>query len=321
MPDYFHFPELPDRAVRSVSFEAETTANSYDLAYAIGVRSASYHSGSGRHSGRPSVYIEEDGSCGAEVIYSMMPLQTAQGAQEVQGYWDNVKAFGARVNSSCGFHVHVDPTPCDFSAIQSLYHLWNGLEDPLYRIAGAGHRNGHRGTAYCPVTPKQLTGAVDVGGGMAGGRFGLNLSRVLRSMLQCSCGAVRYGAWSECSCGNDAGTVEFRVWNGTLNARKAHAYIALSLGLVAESQRIRYDRKRVGELPWTGRESHAPTGSRMRKAVERILSLPMSAFDRECVLYCVRNSSIPGVIGSEGMRTLSDRYGAAPVTPTTEEED
>lgn len=321
MPDYFHFPELPDRPVLGCSFEQETTSNTYNLAAALDLSAAGYHSGEGRGADHPSVYVEDDGSCGAEVVYSRQPLHTTDGAADVRDVWDGVKAFGARVNPSCGFHVHVDPRPCDFSAIQSLYHLWNGLEDPLYRIGGAGHRAGHRGTSYCPVTPKGLEGAIGVGTGMEGGRFGLNLSRIMRAMLSCRCGAMRYGAWSECTCDPAAATVEFRVWNGTLNPRKAHAYIALSMGLVAAAARTRYDRKRVGVMPWAG-ETRTPAPSRMVKATERILSLPMTAFDRECVFYAIRQSSIPSVIGAAGMDALAARYasGATSTVTTTETE-
>lgn len=311
MSSYFHFPELPNRPVRPLSWEQEVPYDASDVGYAIDRPSGSYHSGRG---GMPGVYVEADGSCGCEVVYSMLPLATAQGAQEARDVWQAVKDYTSRVTTACGMHVHVDPTPCDFSVLQSLYHLYNGLEDPLYRLGGSGYTTGHRDNGYCPATPKGHERAYDIGSAMGRDRYGLNLSRILRAMLRCTCGAAQYGAWSECRCGHASTTVEFRVWNGTRNARKAHGYIALSLGLVAEASRIRYDRKRVGVLEWVG-ESSSPAPSRMLKATERILSLPMSAFDRECVMYLVRGSTIPRVIGTAGMAALEAQFGTGGAVP------
>lgn len=306
MPELLHFPALPNRPIRPVSFEQETTGDTYTVADALGVPRRDYHGGARGRADR--VYVEADGSCGAEVIYSMLPLGTENGAARARDYWQAVRDTGARVNYHCGFHVHVDPRPCDFSSLASLYHLWNGVEDVLYRLGGAGYARGHRGTHYCDTIPKGYVLDKDVGAIMQRGRGGLNLANVTRAMFECRCGAMRFGVFSECTCDLSMPTVEFRVWNGTRNLRKGHAYIALSLGMVAEAQRIRYDRKRCGILEWQGEGNH-PAAGREMKALERVLNLPMSPFDREQVLYTVRRSSIPAVIGAGNMATIETRYG------------
>jgi hypothetical protein len=250
------------------------------------------------------------------VVFDRLPLETEAGARTATDALETIRAEVSRLTTACGFHVHVDPRPCDFSDVASLYHLWNGVEDILYRLAGAGWAGGHRGDNYCRAVPKGLLTSKAIGAGMARQRYyGLNLENITRAMLSCECGAMRWGSWSECECRSiRQPTVEFRVWNATRTVRKAHAYVALSLGLVAAAHRTHFDVKRVGTLAWNGEGYRHPAG-RTDKALRRVLALPMTTFDRECVMALVRGSSVPDVIGAARMTAIETQYGNGAAAP------
>lgn len=141
---------------------------------------------------------------------------------------------GARVNSSCGFHVHVGFPTNDLRALQRLVHLVAGFENGLFAATGTKSRersrwcrpikNDYRGINYRSLNGRQPRGAV------ADRYHSLNLENMISGRQS---------------------TVEFRIFAGTLNPYKIAAYVQLCLGLVELALRTKipskWNTKEAGE--------------------------------------------------------------------------
>lgn len=316
-------PALPDRPARLVSFEQEIGSGAYDVAnrlYAEGLSAENrvwgYHSGPSER-----FHVEEDGSVNGEVIYSRLRLnepvtarQTYEAVQVVQGLLAEERV---RLDSRCGFHVHVgigyDRTSgarCYGSgAFQSVYHLWNHLEDPIFRLGSANwdfHRS-EKGNDYARQTRKGLTGARGVGQYLREARHALNLEPFLRGRANCDCGAFEFGDWADCTCEHiNQPTVEFRVFNATANTRKIRAYVALCLAIVAYAETHTVTPETHPVLPWS-RATHSINREAVDERLRFILrDLPLTDGERDDVRYCAERA--PGAM-PEIVRGIRRRRG------------
>lgn len=300
------------RPARRVSCEQEVGGDGHYVAsqlYDAGLTSEpgmrGYHSGSTEW-----CYVEDDGSVDGEVIYSRLHLAEVPVARRLDQALDVVHACiaekHARLDSRCGFHVHVGldhdarSGACCYSmgAVQSLYHLWNHVEDTVYRLGSANwrhHRDETTGNDYAAPSRKGLTGAVAVGNNLRGYRGALNFMNFLGSRGACHCGAFDFGAWQECTCELPKPTVEFRVFNGTANKRKVRAYSALALALVAYAETHECTAESHPVHAWAG--THALDGERSEETLRFILrELPLSDVEREDVRYCAERCSLADVV-------------------------
>lgn len=297
---------IAGRPARRVSFEQEFGGNARTVAtllYEAGLTSEprvwDYHSGNTEW-----LHVERDGSVDGEIIFSRLHLQDPQVARRSESALHVVQSAlsngTARLDSRCGFHVHVgigydDVTgaPCyGMGAVQSLYHLWNHVEDVVFRLASANwarHRTD-RGNSYGAATRKGLTGAVGIGSRLRRDRLALNLQAFLASRASCQCGAFEFGDWAVCTCaGTPKPTVEFRVFNATANARKVRAYCALSLALVAyaEANTCTPDSHPVNAWAGSARLDEATAGQVLRFILR---DLPLTDPEREDLRYCAETS-------------------------------
>ena len=141
-----------------------------------------------------------------------------------------LKEHGALVNPSCGIHVHIDASPFDARTLRNITNIMAAKEDLIYKALDVSVARQHR---WCqPVNqrfldelnrkkPKTLAGVERIWyGGASRSDEHYDSSRYhclnLHSVFQ-------------------KGTVEFRLFNGTLHAGKVKAYIQFCLAIGAQA--------------------------------------------------------------------------------------
>jgi hypothetical protein len=310
-------PILEERGARLISFEQEVGKGGRYLAsqlYAAGY--ANSDSIRGYHSGETTggfVYVEQDASVDAEVIYSRMRLDSLDGAARFESALNVVrqaiKDGESKLDMRCGGHVHVSIGGSELSSaqrygmhdVESLYHLWNHVEDVMYRLGSANwrtHREIIAGHGYAEPTQKGMTerGRGRFGRHMETSRSSLNFSNYLAARGSCRCGAFAFEDWSSCECELPKATVEFRVFNATANLRKIHAYTALCLALVEYAKHNRCTEQTHPRGDWT-RAEHVGNAGMAREALRFILwDLPLTHEERQDIRYCAENSSLRDVL-------------------------
>ena len=309
-------PVLEDRRPRLISFEQEVGRGGEliaDRMYAAGFsESPSIH---GYHSSRVVggfVHVEEDGSVDAEVIYNRMRLDSQDGAlrfeRALNVVREAIREGESKLDMRCGGHVHVDIGSSALGSdqrygmadVESLYHLWNSLEDVIYRLASANwsrHRTEVASTNYAPRMDKHLAtdGRARLGSRLDANRSVLNFSNYLAARASCRCGAFTFEDWASCVCELPKATVEFRVFNATANLRKVHAYTALCLALVEYAKRHTVTTETHPERGWT--HGAPPNHETAREALRFILwELPLTHEERQDIRYCAENSSLRDVL-------------------------
>lgn len=152
-------------------------------------------------------------------------LQGVDGIAQVRAMAAKLNEMGARVNPSCGFHVHVGFSG-DAAALARLVNLTAAHEFALRASTGAPSRDrshfcksiktnfaGLKGAA-----PTSMTELSRLSHSTSGDRYHvLNLSNLLTG---------RFAA------------VEFRVFSGTTSDVKMLAYVQLALGLVQKAVNV-----------------------------------------------------------------------------------
>lgn len=143
---------------------------------------------------------------------------------------DTLNSLGVKVNSTCGFHVHVSAADLDAQAMKNLVALFVRFEPQMDKLvpkarrssqwAASNLRNIARSTSLDRtfVALSRIdaaTGTDDLRRQSGGSRYmKLNLEPMLRQ-----------------------GTVEFRQAAGTTNADKVVGWVALAVGMVTSAKR------------------------------------------------------------------------------------
>ena len=143
----------------------------------------------------------------------------------VQELVRKLRHAGAKVNDSCGIHVHVDASPHDVKTLRNIVNIMASKEDLLYKALDVQVHREH----YCKKAdtrfldemnhkrPKSMDELESIWYNGRGGRWhhyddtryhGLNLHSVFSK-----------------------GTIEFRLFNSTLHAGKVKTYIQLCLAI------------------------------------------------------------------------------------------
>lgn len=179
----------------------------------------SYH-GDTQAAGLPSGWTAQyDGStwAGASRVaceFVSPVLRGAEGLRQVVEVVAMLNRLGAKVNASCGLHVHVGFDRRDEANIAKLKTLVANYETAIFATTGTKARERSR---YC--RPIQPYGRAD---------------RMMHSDRYQSLNLV-----------STRPTVEFRPFAGTLNAAKIVGHVWMCLGLVEQS----INQKRIGK--WT----------------------------------------------------------------------
>ena len=294
-------PVLENRAQRLVSIEQEVASGGSFLAHALyeaGFTTVDEMVGYHRSSNLGGFCaVEQDSSVDGEIVYGRLRLDTAPVARQLESALslvrDAIKAGECSLDMRCGLHVHVDIKGYGMGHVENLYHLWNHLEDVIYRLGSANwsdHRTNIARSNYARTVQKGMTSRRQLGQWFNDTReCGLNLSNYLQARGNCHCGAFTFGSWEECTCDLPKSTAEFRVFNGTANLRKIHAYTALSLAMVEYAQTGDED---FAALPAQTFNSSIVEPERVN-ALELIFErLPLTGDEKDSLLYCVQHSSL-----------------------------
>lgn len=154
------------------------------------------------------------------------PICTYEDIPKIQELVRLLRREGARVNSSCGIHVHVDASKHNARSLRNLCNIMVAKEDLLYKALVVEVERSKRFAKKVNLDfidninrrkPKTLQDVSRLwyGGNSRSNRHydpsryhALNLHSVFRT-----------------------GTIEFRLFNGTLHAGKIKSYIQLSLAI------------------------------------------------------------------------------------------
>jgi len=151
--------------------------------------------------------------------------------ETLQNIIRKLREAGAKSNSSCGIHIHVDGKNHTPKSLKKLVNFMVARQDLIYEALNIGAR----GDRWCRKLSPQL---------LAEMRKDKNLSKASAENIWYSsandnyCGGVDYQHYNPTRYHGvnlhsyfSKGTVEFRLFNGTLHAGKIKAYIQFCLAV------------------------------------------------------------------------------------------
>lgn len=150
------------------------------------------------------------------------PILNYEDIELVQKVIRKLKANGAKVNKSCGIHVHVDGSAHTARSLWNLVNIMASKEDLLYKALGV---DKNREINYCKKTEKNMVEELN--------RKKPTSRDEVRTIWYCGNQyhrTTRYHALNLQSLWDGKG-VEFRCFNGSTHAGKIKAYIQLCLAI------------------------------------------------------------------------------------------
>ena len=146
--------------------------------------------------------------------------------ETIQELVRRLRGAGAKVNDSCGIHIHVDATPHNVKTLRNLVNIMASKEDLLYKALNVQIDREY----YCKKTdmrfleelnqkkPRELQDFADIWySGTTESRFRHYHSSRYRALNL-------HSVFTK-------GTVEFRLFNSTLHAGEVKSYIQLCLAI------------------------------------------------------------------------------------------
>ena len=204
----------------------------------IGMQVGGYHHGT-QVPGLPAGWnAQRDGSIsandydhtGVEIVSPI--LKGVDGVEQVKKVCQWLKEMGAKVNASCGLHVHVGFAGQSARALAQLVCLVARNEKALYAMTGTKNRESSHFCKPIKETYRPL------------GRNG-NLRNCRQAV------GDRYHLLNLSNLAAGRPTIEFRCFAGTLNVYKILAYVQIAVGLVQKAintkGKIAYDASGLAE--------------------------------------------------------------------------
>lgn len=185
--------------------------------------------------------VKNDGSLhgrGAEMVSPPLdfddPEQRGQVDRAIKALLDS----GARTLAEAGIHIHVDCSDLDAKQVAAVARCFTKFEDLIYRIASSGWQSMRPGSGnYCPpMTDEQISKMARVRDehSLAAAYFG-------NSSMGVTAGASHGHSARYCGINIHSWfyrkTIEFRVFNSSMNSERIQAYIALCIALVEDARR------------------------------------------------------------------------------------
>lgn len=176
------------------------------------------------------------------------PKLTYEDMPQFQECIRRLRKAGGKVNSSCGLHVHVDGANHNQLSLKNLLSIMYSKEDILFKALQV---NGNRVRQYCQKVREPMLQQVRR---QIGSSETQNLSRLESIWYGGDDGSRQHYHWTRYYALNlhsmfYRGTVEFRMFNSTLHAGRAKAYVDLCLAMSAQSinQRCSVMRKTISD--------------------------------------------------------------------------
>ena len=158
------------------------------------------------------------------------PICTYEDIVPIQEIIRKLKEYGAITNKSCGIHVHINAEPFDARTLRNITNIMAAKEDLIYKALGVSVDRQHR---WCqPVDTRFLE--------ELNRRKPKSMEAVERIWYNGESRRDQHYDDSRYHCLNlhsvfQKGTVEFRLFNGTLHAGKIKAYIQFCLAIGAQA--------------------------------------------------------------------------------------
>lgn len=141
-----------------------------------------------------------------------------------------LKEAGAITNGSCGIHVHIDASPFDARTLRNITNIMASKEDLIYKALGVSVARQHR---WCQPVNQRFLESLN-------SRRPRSMQDVEHIWYDGDSRSYDHYDSSRYHCLNlhsvfQKGTVEFRLFNGTLHAGKIKAYIQFCLAIGAQA--------------------------------------------------------------------------------------
>lgn len=182
--------------------------------------------------------LKRDGSVGGggELVSPHLDFDNTDHREQVNKAFDALIAAGCNADDRAGVHVHVecaDFTPKQLAAVARFTYKF---EDAIFRIASSGWTR-LRSLQWCAPLPENVA----------------HLAMRIRTAEDLNRDWYRNGSFSRYHMLNihawfRHGTLEFRVFNSTMNAKRAQAYIALAVTIVDDARKG-YNRQTKTHYP------------------------------------------------------------------------
>ena len=161
----------------------------------------------------------------AYAVEFVSPICKYEDIGTIQEIIRKLRAAGAKVNSSCGIHIHIDASPHDVKTLRNIVNIMAAKEDLLYKSLKVDVHREH----YCAkadtrfldeLNAKRPTSMDTLESIWYNGRSGRNY-HYDESRYH---GLNLHSVFSK-------GTIEFRLFNSTLHAGEIKSYIQLCMAI------------------------------------------------------------------------------------------
>lgn len=172
------------------------------------------------------------------------PICKYEDIETIQLLVRRLRGEGAFANKSCGIHVHIDATPFDARTLRNITNIMAAKEDLIYKALKVTVARQHR---YCQPVEQRFLEQLNE-------KKPRTLDEFSRIWYNGPSRGHSHYDHSRYHCLNlhsvfQKGTVEFRLFNGTMHAGEIKAYIQFCLAISAQAlnQSCASRRKTIAE--------------------------------------------------------------------------
>lgn len=251
--------------------------------YDLGITAAPYRLGyHARVSDDTKWKLERDGSVssgsqGGELVSPILN-DTPETWRQIEVICEVAKRHGARVNQSCGGHVHIGMNKLDTARQRwrRFFKMVESYEECLYRAAGGDlGRIRSNASSYATSFSERAYEANRMA-------FRMEAEEDVRAMAERVSRMNRYYGINLKNIATDrAPTVEFRYFNGSLNPKQIQANIKLAAGIINASEKSRWRDTEDENYKKRGQILKNSTISSGTKTKEKMIELLDIAFARK----------------------------------------
>lgn len=141
-------------------------------------------------------------------------LKGEEGLKDLEKALNALKNAGGKVNTTCGLHVHIDTAGMNGTQRKNFFNGYVKNQNVMDRLVSSSRRNNRQYTCrYSTSQAEQYADALEHGRNVHNRYFTVNVMSM-----------AKYG------------TLEFRQHQGTLNGKKAVAWVQMLLGMAKTAQ-------------------------------------------------------------------------------------
>lgn len=159
------------------------------------------------------------------------PMSGLNGMIQLQLACEALEEAGAKVNRTCGLHVHHDARDFTPTAFKGLAHLYIRFEDTIDELVARSRRKSNN--SYCRSVKtwheQVLNGQIYFGGGPSRLEDATGVDDISRYFHSNRYFKLNFESYRQ------HGTVEFRQHQGTLNFKKIANWVMLTQAMVERS--------------------------------------------------------------------------------------